>query len=234
MSRTAGDIVVDRILHWFGRGLPQQVNPWWWPMNDGASLADWGLSTDLLKLHRLSDSTVLNSVRGVAAKNKPRLSGFLGSVGSTRETCDVVLLSTRPSQDSFPGTGPIKLVYRLAQAGLTHRTHTTNLIKFRGHEDDELMTIQGVAPAIEKRMLRASVDCFAAEIRALEPKCLLIAGGGTRKTLEIMSDSAFPSAHVIREILATAPQAHVRSWVSAVDADDLSAEWAEAAERLLR
>lgn len=231
MPRTAGDLIVDSLSRYLGSDLPQQVAPWWWPLNDGLTVEDWGLTPARMDELGAPPAAMLSRLRGPNPTAGNGVAGFLGSVGSTEQSCDVVLLSTRPSQDSFPSPTTSKLVNRLADSGLTPRTHTTNLIKFRGHAHpgDDLMAMPAVPARVGKRLLRASVSCFASEMKLLQPRCILVAGGGTRDTLDRMSDPSFPSWHVIRDTLDRIPQVHVRSWVASVDAGELAAEWAAAA-----
>lgn len=77
MSRRSGDVVVDHILRHFGRGLPRPLSPWWWPLNDGAELGDWGLTPDDLRERDLSERSVLVNLRGPTARRHQRLGPLL-------------------------------------------------------------------------------------------------------------------------------------------------------------
>lgn len=138
-------------------------DPWWWPMNSGAVLADYGLDPS-------QHAHLAASLR--VGVNDERLTGCRGSMAA--EPGCAVIVTTRPSNGRYPGTSGIMVQSVCNPRGSNPgpNIHLTDLIKFRGIGGDAAFD-RGVDIA----MWKASLDCLCAEIDALRPSLVLVSKG---------------------------------------------------------
>lgn len=128
-------------------------DPWWWPIGSGHGIAEWGLAPE--------DSGLLPRLRGSKPTNSS-YAGFSGSLGAERGAA--VLVSTRPSEGSFPSASCTRLHSSLVAAGIAG-AHVTDMMKFRGPNDER---------AASWEMWQVSFDCLLAEFDAIEPSVVVI------------------------------------------------------------
>lgn len=195
------------LVPWFDR-LPPENHPWWWPQGAGAALSDWGLKEPLPC--RMDAASVLSSLSGDKTAGD-ELSGFLGSVGSTPDTCALVILVPRPTPTSWPGPGTSRLVEALRSSELLEVTHVTPMIKFRGGPavQDMLKFPDGML----RGAVHASLNLLAQEVRYLQPKALLVAGQGGAEAVDILSAITTPNFQAFRDLLAAFPLVKGPSWL---------------------
>lgn len=133
-------------------------DPWWWPLEEGRSHGDWGLPEGDNRLH---------SLRGPSPARSSRYPSFCGSIGA--ESGAVMLISTRPSQGSYPSGSCTQLYNLLTDMEIQGCTHVTDLYKVRGPGPD---SIKDRATTID--VWKLSLDCLKLELEALRPRAILL------------------------------------------------------------
>jgi len=196
------------LVPWFDR-LPPENHPWWWPAGSGAALADWGLQEPLSC--RLEAAAVMSSLRGEKAAGEAETEGFLGSVGSTPDTCALVILVPRPTPTSWPGLGTSRLIEALRSAELLEVTHVTPMIKFRG--GPAVQEMLKFPEGFQRGAVHASLNLLAQEVKYLQPKAILVAGQGGAEAVEILSAITTPNFQAFRDLLVAFPVVKGPSWL---------------------
>jgi hypothetical protein len=138
-------------------------DPWWWPVDNGRSYKQWGLSS----------SQHLTSLQEGPQGAKPTNSfypAFKGSVGSKDGRYWIV--SARPSNFAFPSTSctalynVLKLVMGDEREDVLPSVHITDLAKFRGPSDVD----EGMKPAMWQRSIR----CVRREFEVHHPEAVVM------------------------------------------------------------
>lgn len=138
-------------------------DPWWWPMNSGSRLEDYGLDP---QVHgSLSDSLKLGSPDA-------RLTGCRGSIAAVAGC--VVIITTRPSTGLYPGKSGemVRAVTNPNGSSPGPNIHVTDLVKFRGVGGDTAFD-----RGVDMEMWKASLDCLCAEMYVLAPAVTLVSKG---------------------------------------------------------
>jgi len=185
-TRTAGlranpDLIAAHLplTNFFGKD-GASFDPWWWPMNSGGSLEDYGLDS---RTHREYGSSLR------IGPPDPRLSGCRGSIGALPGCA--VIITTRPSSGSYPGNSGIMVqaVSNPNAANPGPNIHITDLVKFRGIGGDAAFD-----RGVDMGMWKASLDCLFAELEALEPSLILVSKGASSAIFSWLPRSARKSA----------------------------------------
>lgn len=139
-------------------------DPWWWPMNSGTRLEDYGL-----------DQQIHGSLSRSLKCDSPidaRLTGCRGSIAAVPGCA--VIITTRPSSGSYPGKvgEMIRLVTNPHGLNPGSNIHVTDLIKFRGVGGDAAFD-----RGVDMDMWKASLDCLCLEMDALAPALILVSKG---------------------------------------------------------
>ena len=151
------------------KSVPRYYDPWWWPLDPGYALGDWGL----LRSDSKPDEKLYDSLCDVNLGSE-KYPGFRGGLGA-RKGC-VVVLGERPSFSVDYGwfVSGLKKRLPLLEAppellrflGANPVFHVTDLIKFRGANFEDQLT---------DTMIDISLRCLEAEFAELKPRIVLIA-----------------------------------------------------------
>jgi hypothetical protein len=141
-------------------------DPWWWPMNSGAKLEDYGLNPQIH--NSLSSSLKLGSPDAL-------LTGCRGSIAAVAECAAII--TTRPSSGSYPGEigEMVRAVTNPNGSNPGPNIHVTDLVKFRGVGGDAAFD-----RGVDMDMWKASLDCLCAEMDALAPTVTLVSKGAMK------------------------------------------------------
>lgn len=217
-------------------------HPWWWPKDGGKTLADWGLTEQQVLEAGSNPDAVLRSLRlGPSGKSPPSrdYADFPGSVVLNNSDDLVWILSSRPSSDSFPNSGPTttKLYRVLKEAGLLDRAHITDFIKIHGPGPDALAGRDFaellVAGESGTSVREVSLRCLDAEWDVAPPRTVLVAGGITFRWIrdQLSRPGSTAESTLLRNLgVAMKP---VTSWMAMkrdTTIEVIADEWRRAAE----
>lgn len=207
--------LVDAIVKPLLGTFETHPNPWWWPMGDGATKAQWGL--DFRHAAPFKSLTCGNALE--TARSRADYSGFLGSLGSTRESCRLWVMSARPSSNAYPGAVSTNLLNVLRKNGWLERTHVTNVIKFRGPGPD-----QQADQGLNEQLWSLSLTALMSEFAETDPDLVLVAGN---KAQQWVRDVLSPRAAQFPELTRLlGRKLHVPYWTQGVV--DPAGRWREA------
>ena len=225
------------LLGYFDPRRPD-LDPWWWPRNDGSDAEDWGLHSNVNASSRLR--SVLKSLRAGPGGGQPGsradYTGFLGSVGPHRADC-FWILSSRPSSAPYPNPkgSTTKLVKLLQASDLLGQAYVTDFIKFRGAGPDA-QALRGVdkkaggASSPTETLWRVSLKCLVAEWKGHPGKRILIAGGKAGEFWAKASEEAIAEGGDVEEtIRAMSPLVRpVPSWMARQSRRNIKEDWLRA------
>ncbi len=213
---SANPKLVDAIVKPLLDNFDVEPHPWWWPLGTGATTSDWGLGAE----HRTAFDSLTRGTGSAATSGTTRdYKGFLGSLGSTRESCRIWVLTSRPSSNVFPAMVTTRLVNLLRENGWLGQTHVTDVIKFRGPGPDSQADT-----GLTDNLWELSLNALSREFAETEPEVVLVAGGKTR---DWVNAELTPRCGRFPELVRLLErQVHVRSWIRAPRS--IAGDWREA------